>query len=296
MTNTLIEASRWFLFLSVELMALFLGVSFLVGLLQAWIPDEKVSAFLTRKNPVIGYVMGAALGAATPFCSCSTVPIVAGLLSSGAPFGPVMSFLIASPILNPVILSLLFVVVGFQGTVVYAVITFIGSLVIGALWARLGLKADVKRVRVRGGKSLSHSSKGSIWQQAWEQAWSFFTPMIPYLLLGTAIGAFIYGFVPSDWIVTIAGPQQPFAIPIAAVIGVPIYIRAETMIPIAQALLTKGMGTGAVIALIIGGAGASIPEVSLLAGLFRPRLVAAFVASIFIIATASGVIFDLTTA
>lgn len=295
MTNTLIEASRWFLFLSVELLALFLGVSFLVGLLQAWIPDEKVSAFLNRKNPVMGYVMGAALGAATPFCSCSTVPLVAGLLSSGAPFGPTMSFLIASPILNPVILALLFAVVGFQGTVVYAVITFLASLGVGALWAKLGLKADVKRVRVRGGKSVTGSSKGSIWQQAWEQAWSFFTPMIPYLLLGTAVGAFIYGFVPSDWILTIAGPQQPFAIPIAAVIGVPIYIRAETMIPIAQALLTKGMGTGAVIALIIGGAGASIPEVSLLAGLFRPRLVAAFVASIFIIATASGVIFDLTT-
>lgn len=293
MTNTLIETSRWFLFLSLELLALFLGVSFLVGLLQAWIPDEKVSAFLKRKNPVMGYVMGAALGAATPFCSCSTVPIVAGLLSSGAPFGPTMSFLVASPILNPVILSLLFVVVGIKGTVVYAVITFLASLGIGALWARLGLQADVKRVRVRGGKSISDSSNGSIWQQAWEQAWSFFTPMIPYLLLGTAIGAFIYGFVPSNWILTIAGPQQPFAIPVAAVIGIPIYIRAETIIPIAQALLTKGMGTGSVIALIIGGAGASIPEVSLLAGLFRLRLVTAFVASIFIVATASGVIFTL---
>jgi len=118
--------------------------------------------------------------------------------------------------------------------------------------------------------------------------------MVPYLLLGVAVGSLIYGFVPEGWILAVAGPGQPLAIPAAAAIGVPMYIRAETLIPIAGALLSKGMGVGAVVALIIGGAGASIPEVSLLTGLFRPRLVALFVGSVFAVAIAAGTVFALT--
>jgi uncharacterized membrane protein YraQ (UPF0718 family) len=294
--NTFVETLRWFVILSGELIALFLGVSFLVGLLQAWVPEQRIRKILERRHVATSYITGTALGAITPFCSCSTIPLVAGLLSSGAPFGPTMSFLVASPLLNPVILALLMVAIGVLGTLIYAVITFLAAIGIGVLWTKMGLKSDVKRVRVRGGKSLTDSSKGSVWRRAWNQAWSFFVPMVPYLLLGTAVGALIYGYVPEDWILTVAGPDQPFAVPLAAVIGVPIYIRAETIIPIAQALLAKGMGTGAVVALIIGGAGASIPEVSLLTGLFRLRLVVAFVASIFTVAITSGITFSVFTA
>ncbi|PSO60150.1 MAG: hypothetical protein BRC36_14565 [Cyanobacteria bacterium QH_2_48_84] len=293
--NTFVETLRWFVILSGELIALFLGVSFLVGLLQAWVPEQRIRKILERRHAATSYITGTALGAITPFCSCSTIPLVAGLLSSGAPFGPTMSFLVASPLLNPVILALLMVAIGVLGTLIYAVITFLAAIGIGVLWTKMGLKSDVKRVRVRGGKSLTDSSKGSVWRRAWNQAWSFFVPMVPYLLLGTAVGALIYGYVPEDWILTVAGPDQPFAVPLAAVIGVPIYIRAETIIPIAQALLAKGMGTGAVVALIIGGAGASIPEVSLLTGLFRLRLVVAFVASIFTVAISSGITFSVFT-
>ena len=290
--NTIEETLRWFIILSGKLIVLFLGVSFLVGLLQAWIPERRIRNILERPNVATSYITGTALGAITPFCSCSTIPLVAGLLSSGAPFGPTMSFLVASPLLNPIILALLFTVIGGPGTLVYATATFIAAMAIGMLWTKLGLKADIKRVRVKGGKSEDDPWKGSVWRQAWDQAWGFFVPMVPYLLLGTAVGALIYGYVPEKWILTVSGPEQPFAIPLSAVIGVPLYIRAETIIPIGQALLEKGMGTGAVVALIIGGAGASIPEVSLLTGLFRLRLASAFVASIFAVAIASGFIFS----
>jgi len=114
----------------------------------------------------------------------------------------------------------------------------------------------------------------------------------PYLLLGAGIGAFIYGFVPGDLIVSLAGPENPLAIPVAAVIGVPMYIRAETLIPVSAVLLEKGMGIGAVMALIIGGAGASIPEVTLLSAIFEWRLVAAFVATILTVAVLAGVLFQ----
>lgn len=290
MSASLQEALRWFVVLTAELVVLFLVISFVVGLLQAWIPEERIRSVLERRNRTAGYFAGAALGAATPFCSCSTIPIVAGLLRSKAPFGPTMAFLIASPLLNPIILGLMVMLVGVRGAVLYGLVSFLGAMLVAGLWARLGLEADVRSVRVRGGHQAEVAT-GSIVRRAWLAAWSFFVPMVPFLLLGTAIGAFIYGFVPSSWIMAVAGPDKPLAIPAAAAIGVPLYIRAETLIPISQALLGNGMGVGAVIALIIGGAGASIPEVSLLAGLFRPRLVTAFVVSMLVFAIGAGEIF-----
>ena len=117
--------------------------------------------------------------------------------------------------------------------------------------------------------------------------------VVPYLLIGAGIGALIYGVVPGEWIATMAGADNPFAIPVAAAIGVPLYIRAETLIPIGMALQSQGMSIGAVAALIIAGAGASIPEVTLLNTIFRPRLVAVFVLTIFTVAISVGYVANL---
>jgi uncharacterized membrane protein YraQ (UPF0718 family) len=118
---------------------------------------------------------------------------------------------------------------------------------------------------------------------------------VPYLLLGAGIGAFIHGFVPTEIISRLAGPDNPLAVPVAAIIGVPIYIRAETMIPIGLALIEKGMSVGAVLALVIGGAGASIPELTLLSAIFEKKLLAAFVLTIFAIAVAAGYLANVLT-
>jgi uncharacterized protein len=117
MAGGLAEAARWFVVTTAELVALFLALSFLVGLLQAWLPEEKVrSLFERRSRPPTGYLLGASLGAVTPFCSYSTIPVLAGLLRSGAPFGPAMAFLFASPLLDPVVLGVLVFLVGVEGT------------------------------------------------------------------------------------------------------------------------------------------------------------------------------------
>jgi len=110
---------------------------------------------------------------------------------------------------------------------------------------------------------------------------------------GAAIGAFIYGFFPQDLVVRLAGPGNPWSIPTAAAVGVPMYIRAETVIPISAALVEKGVGVGTVLALIIGGAGASIPEIIILASMFRKKLIFAFVATVFAVAIAAGYLVDL---
>ncbi|WP_153465396.1 permease [Sediminibacillus terrae] len=276
--------------LFVELTLLFILISFLVSWLQRKVTEERIKRVLDRPNKWSGYLYGTGLGALTPFCSCSTIPILAGLLSSKAPFGPSMSFLIASPLLNPVIVILLWTLLGWKLTLYYVMIVGIFSMLIGVVWTTLGLKESVKEVKVRKSKSEGDSITAPKWELALQDAWSFFYPLLPFLLIGVFIGAFIHGFIPQDFIVKYAGGDKLWTIPIASVIGIPMYIRGEAILPIADALVGKGMGIGAVIALLIGGAGASIPEVILLSKLFKKKLVVAFVVSILFVAISTGFI------
>jgi uncharacterized membrane protein YraQ (UPF0718 family) len=295
--GTLLETGRWFLFTTAELVVLFLAISFLVGLLQAWMPEEKVRKLFETRWAITGYFVGAAVGAVTPFCSYSTIPVLSGLLRSGAPFGPTMAFLFASPLLDPVVLGVLVYVVGLEGTIVYTTLTFLASVGVGALLAKLGFEAYVKCEHSSGyGLATGLEPDLPAWRRAWAAAWGFFVPVVPYLLLGTAIGAFIYGFVPTGWLVALAGPDQPLAIPAAAALGVLMYVNAETFFPVATALLDKGVGVGAVVALIVTSMGVSVPEVTLLAGIFRPRLVVFLIASVFFVAITSGIVFYLIIA
>ena len=293
---TLATAGQFFVVIAGELILLFVGITFLVGLLQAYIPEERIRSVLAGRRQGVGNVIGAGFGALTPFCSCSTIPILLGLLEVGIPFGVCMSFLLASPLLNPIILSLLVALIGVVPTAVYAAVTFTAAAGIGWLLGRLGYGRYVKDVMVEGRPEpcdcVVAVSHGTRIRSAFSFAVSLFRQVLPYLLLGAGIGAFIYGFVPGDLIVSLAGPENPLAIPVAAVIGVPMYIRAETIIPISAVLLEKGMGIGAVMALIIGGAGASIPEVTLLAAIFERRLVAAFVVTILTVAVLAGIVFQ----
>jgi uncharacterized protein len=239
-----LETGRWFLITTTELVVLFLALSFLVGLLQVWLPEERVRKMFQRRSPFIGYFVAATLGALTPFCSYSTIPVLAGLLRSGAPFGPTMAFLFASPLLDPVVLGVLVFLIGVEGTFAYAVLTFLASILIGALLAKLGLEKDVKPLRrvaaldegPSGCEGTSGPPEVSVWGRAWSEAWGFFVPALPYLLLGTAAGAAIYGLVPTSWVVALVGPGQPFAIPLAAALGVPMYVNAETFFPISLLL------------------------------------------------------------
>lgn len=211
-----------------------------------------------------------------------------------------MAFLFASPLLDPVVLGVLVFLVGIEGTDAYAALTFSASIAIGTLFARLGLEKDVSALprgagagEAAPGCKAARSVKGPLWRRAWADAWAFFVPAMPYLLAGTAAGAAIYGLVPTAWVVALAGPGQPLAIPLAAALGVPMYVNAETFFPISAALLEKGVGVGAVVALVIASMGVSVPEVALLGSLFRWRLVAALVASVFAIAVGGGLVFTL---
>ena len=293
--NNLQKTLEYFAFISVELTILFLGISTAVALALMYIPQERLKSWISRKG-IWGNILGALVGGLTPFCACSTIPMTLGLLNAGTPFGPVMSFVIASPILNPIILSMIATLLGGEAALMYGVVTFVAAVTFGLLLDAFGFGKHVRNVRLQQSCCSDEAETvpptfGGKFKAAFSSALGDFRRVFFYLFIGVAIGAGIYGYLPQELIVDWAGPSNPLAIPIAALVGIPLYIRAETAIPIGLALAGKGMGLGAVIALIIGGAGMAIPEMSMLASIFKKRLVAAIVVVIFSTAVVAGIFF-----
>lgn len=292
MLDSIIEFIKTFLMLFFELLILFIIVNFIVSLIQQVVSEEKIKRLLSKPNQAISYILGMVFGAMTPFCSCSTIPILAGLLNSKVPFGPAMSFLIASPLMNPLIVFMLWALLGWRVAIVYFVVLAIFSILTGFVFSKMNLAESYKGVNVKGDGFFANKT-GSRVKQALNDAWAFLYPMLPYLFIGVFIGAFIYGFVPETFITKYASGDGVIAVLIASVIGIPMYIRPETMLPIAEALVSKGMSLGTVVALIIGGAGASIPEVVLLSKLFKKKFVVSFVIAILVVAVATGLIVNM---
>lgn len=296
MLSQLQDTLGMFAFLAIELSILFIGISLLVAALQRHIPPTKIEALLSS-NRKSSYFLAAALGSITPFCSCSTIPMLKGLIRARAGFGPMMVFLFASPLLNPIVVVLLMATFGLSLTAVYVAAAFLVSLSAGWLLQTLGFERFVRQEKTVAVSSCSGAQPSSCsgekvtkgkYSGIWQEAWSEFIDVLPYLLAGIAIGSVIYGFMPTDLLVNYAGPDNLFAIPVAAIIGVPLYIRAEAVIPLAAALMAKGVGAGTVLALIIGSAGASLTELILLRSLFKTKLLAAFLVVIFSMAMIAG--------
>ncbi|MDV5169685.1 permease [Photobacterium rosenbergii] len=319
--NMFKEAAGMFLFLAAELTVLFLVISYLVGVLQEFLTPEKIQSILSSRNGK-GYFIAALLGSITPFCSCSTIPFLKGLLRARAGFGPMMVFLFASPLLNPVIIGLFVVTFGVQVAVFYFVVALAVSVIAGYVLEKLGFERYVREeaykvadsgssctatpkpapvassccgskeevnVEISGcGEAVLTVKEESRWVRIWHATWKDFKQVLPYLTLGILIGSFIYGFIPTDLIAKYAGEGMWYAIPVAAVIGIPLYIRAEAVIPLSAALVKKGMAMGSVMALIIGSAGASLTEVILLKSIFKNQMIAAFLTVILGMAIGAG--------
>ncbi len=292
--NMLQDTLGMFAFLAVELTLLFLIISYFVGVLQLYISPAKIKSMLSSRNGK-GYVITGFLGAITPFCSCSTIPFLKGLLRARAGFGTMMVFLFASPLLNPIIIGLFAATFGFKVTAFYFVMAMGVSIVAGYILEKLNFERFVKDDAYHQEESTGcgNSCKGKQppihpLRKVWQSTWKDFKKVLPFLMAGIAIGSLIYGFLPADYIANVASENNPLAIPVAAVIGIPLYIRAEAVIPLSAALAAKGMGLGAVMALIIGSAGASLTEVILLKSIFKTPMIVAFVTVIITMAVMAG--------
>lgn len=304
----LADSAAMFVQLFLELTVLFIVISYVVALINQRLPAEKIQRLLgARKGR--GYLLAAGLGAVTPFCSCSTIPMLIGLLKARAGFGPTMTFLFTSPLLNPIVIALFIPVLGLEVTLWYAGLALVASILAGILLSHFGFERYIKQEML--GLSASGCSTGcgepeseagrccasetqepSMWHKAWLESWGLFRSMLPYMVLAMLIGAFVHGFVPADFFAQVASADNPAAVPVAALIGIPLYIRVTALLPLIGSFTAKGVSLGAIIALVIGSGGASLPEVILLKRLFYWPLLLAFLSVIFSMAVIGGFAFN----
>ncbi|MBO1512844.1 permease [Metabacillus bambusae] len=285
-----IDLVKSFIYIALELTILFVIISFLISLLQGYIPYKKIEKKLAGKNRFLAASAAIAFAFITPFCSCSTIPVVVNMLKKKMPFGIVMIFLFASPVLDPTIITIMGVVLGWKVTILYTIVTSIFSVIIGFALEAFGFEKYVKNVVMTGYQDRNNKFNFKL---AVKETMDLMKNVYPYLIIGAAIGAIINGLVPTEWISSIFGEDHWWLIPIAAIIGIPLYIRLSSMIPISQILIMKGMALGPVMAMMISSAGASLPEVILLKSIFKKELVVTFVLSVVTMSTISGFIFYL---
>lgn len=316
LTQSLIDSWNYFIHLGLVLIPLFIIGSFLVGLAQEYLPPEKVERKLRGYDEGVGNVAAAGLGAVTPFCSCSTVPVLVGLLQAGAPLGLAFSFLLASPLVNEIAVILLVGLFGLKVAAYYVAFTFVAAIVGGIVIGRLGLTKYVKDVRVVNGPDEAVAADGGTtdccasepaptptdkthrerFGTAARGAWSILVDVSPYLILGMAVGGLIHGVVPIEIVHAVLGPENPLAVPLASLIGAPIYVSLSGMLPIAASLSEQGIAIGTVIAFVIGGAGVSLPNLVLLNKLFKRRLLAVYAGTVVTIGILVGVTFNILVA
>lgn len=293
--NTVIDTLKYFVIITLELTALFIGISTIIGVVLLYVSQDKIKKWMTGRG-IWGNVMATVVGAITPFCACSTIPMAKGLMKAGVSFSAILSFIIASPLLNPIILAMLLALVGWKACLIYFILVFGLAIVLGLLFGRFGSQGE--GTQASGCRCSEDVQKenlttfGKKLHQAFGSAVGDYKAVFWYLIIGVGIGSLIYGYLPQDIVLRFAGGKSPFAIPIAALIGIPLYIRTETAIPIGLALMQKGMSIGAVIALIIGGAGMAIPEMTMLASIFEKKTVAVIVFAVFTTAVVSGFVFN----
>ncbi|WP_232703543.1 permease [Halobacterium wangiae] len=309
LSASLVESWNFFIHLAITLVPLFIGASFLVGLAQEYFPPEKVERKLQGYNEGTGNVAAAGFGAITPFCSCSTVPVLSGLLQAGAPLGLAFSFLLASPLVNEIAVLLLLGAFGLKVTIWYIATTITAAIIGGIIIGRLGLIEDVKDIELNSDRDQSVATDGGTveccasspdtrvthrehFEKAAREAGTFFKETLPYLLLGMTIGALVHNVVPAEILQAVLGSQNPVAVPLAALFGAPIYVSMSGMLPTAVVLHEQGIAIGTVLAFVIGGAGVSIPNLILLNKLFKRRLLLAYAGTVVVIGVLVGVSFN----
>ncbi len=291
---------EFFLYDTVKILLLLVGMIFAIGLLRTTLNPEKVRSFLEGRSLFVALILAAVLGAVTPFCSCSSIPLFIGFVAAGVPLGVTFAFLIASPLVNEVAVVMLAPIFGWEVTVAYVAAGLTLAVVAGWVFTRFDLSKWVEgfvfssptsNLNIDGHRpSLRERVDASM-----EETRDIFGRVWKWVIIGVALGAGIHGWVPTEFFAIYAGPENPFAVFLATLLGVPLYSNAAGVIPIAEALWSKGMALGTVMSFMMATVALSLPEFILLKRVLKMPLLLIFFGTVAIGIILVGLAFNLAT-
>ncbi len=275
------EAIHFFVYDIPKIYLLLVVIVFVVAMLRTWIPAEKVKRLLVHRHQFVGNILAASLGILTPFCTCSAIPMFIGFVESGVPLGVTFSFLVASPMINEVAMVLLWGLFGAKIALLYVgvglLIAIVSGVIIGQLHMEKYVEDYVYKIKVGAATGDAPMTFNNRIVASWRYVGEIFRKVAPWVAVGVAIGAFIHGYAPENFLARYAGRDNPFAVLLAVAIGIPLYSNAEGVIPIVQALWAKGLPLGTTLAFMMAVTGLSMPEMIILRRVLKPRLLATFI-------------------
>jgi uncharacterized membrane protein YraQ (UPF0718 family) len=288
-------ALDFFIYDTGKIFLLLAVIIFAVSVLRSFFPVEKTKRIIARLPPFAGNVLAALLGIVTPFCSCSAVPLFIGFVRAGIPLGVTFSFLIASPMINEVALVMLGGLFGWKVALIYIGTGLLVAIASGIIIGLLRLEGQVEGfVFGEAGPALPEDTPG--WKErlanARHDSAEILRKIWLFVLFAIAIGAFIHGYVPEDFFVQYLGQGQWYSVPLAVLLGVPLYSNAAGVIPIISALFAKGVPLGTALAFMMAVTALSFPEFVILRRVLKPRLLVAFGGVVAAGIMATGFIFN----
>jgi uncharacterized membrane protein YraQ (UPF0718 family) len=294
--SRLSDALNFFIYDTIKIFLLLSVIIFLVSVIRSYFPPEQTKRILSHKREFIGNILAALLGIVTPFCSCSAVPLFIGFVEAGVPLGVTFSFLISSPMVNEVAVVLLWGLFGWKIALIYLgtglLVAIIAGMVIGKLKLEKWVEEYVYKIKSLGAVSIAKQTVNDRLVYARENTTDILKKVWVYVIVAIGIGGFIHGYVPEDFLVRYAGPQNPFGVPIAVALGVPLYSNAAGVIPIVYALMEKGMSMGTVLAFMMAVTALSLPEMIILRKVLKVKLLAVFVSIMTVTIIGVGYLFN----
>lgn len=286
---------HFFIYDTVKITILLVVMIFIITYVQSYFPPERSRRIMGRFSGLAGSIVGALLGTVTPFCSCSSIPIFIGFTRAGLPLGVTFSFLISSPMVDLGSLVLIMSIFGPAVAAVYTVVGLVIAVVGGSIIQHLNMDDQVADFvhgeLVEGPEAAAMSRRQRAARAAGETAGTF-RKVFPYILVGVAIGALIHNWIPQEAIEAVLGEDNPLAVALATLVGAPIYADTFGAIPIAEALYAKGVGLGTVLAFMMSVTTLSIPSITMLSRVVRPRLLAVFIGLCIVGMMISGYLFN----
>lgn len=294
--GTLAGAVNFFIYDTLKIFILLSVIIFIVSIIRSYLPPEKIRNILARKNKYVGNILASLFGIITPFCSCSAIPLFLGFVQAGVPLGATFSFLVASPMINEVALILLLGMFGWKIAFIYIIsglfIATISGIIIGKLKVENLVEPFVYQNTINGDINLSEMTKKERIVYARDYTLDILKKVWFYILIGIGLGAWIHGYVPADFLAQYAGADKWYAVPLAVLVGIPLYSNAAGVIPLVSALTEKGVSMGTTLAFMMSVTALSLPEFMILKKVMKIKLIFIFASIVAIGIIFTGYLFN----